>query len=463
MEGKKIKDVTGIPEMPHDCNVEESLLGLCLLYPYAFHQIQENVSEDDFYEIKNQELFRCIKSVAERGDEISIISISLEVNKRGIKEWDPYTISTLSENSRSKDVMYCANVLNSFRKKRVSWQILQDAASKTLCLDTDTDSLIESVRKDLDDVNSVGKAHISSFDETIKDVIKVTEDNQNPQTKHSGTLTGFDYFDGKGGFQPTDLIIVAAESSQGKTSFATSIVKYAASCGNRIAFYSMEMTKTQLTARLLAMESGISSNAILYDKLLPFELEETKVAGRRLYQFCGKNIYFDDRSTSNADSIISSIRTMSIKYGIKGAVVDYLQILNTNMKSANKEQQMGEVARRLKNLAKELNIWIVALSQLSRDRDNPEPSINRLRDSGQINEAADVTILIYRPEAIVPYSSTRTFPEPFKEFDTKGAAMVTIAKGRNIGTGSFLCGFDSKTTKFYPKEVNKFVGSSNPF
>ena len=149
---------------------------------------------------------------------------------------------------------------------------------------------------------------------------------------------------------------------------------------------------------------------------------------------------------------------MVIKYGIKGVIVDYLQILNVNMKGANKEQQMGDVARRLKNIAKELDIWVIALSQLSRDNQNPIPSLTRLRDSGQIAEAADMVILIYRPEIY-----GKKYPVEFSEMSTEGTAMIDVAKGRNIGLMKFIVGFDARTTNFYELgEVKEVTVNDNP-
>ena len=130
---------------------------------------------------------------------------------------------------------------------------------------------------------------------------------------------------------------------------------------------------------------------------------------------------------------------MAMKHNIKGAVIDYLQILNVNKKgNANGEELLAEAARRLKNLAKELNIWILALSQLNRDSINPSPSVNRLRGSGQINEAADITMLLYRPEVY-----QRRYNAPFESTETKGTALIEIAKGRNIETFKFIAGFDA--------------------
>ena len=112
------------------------------------------------------------------------------------------------------------------------------------------------------------------------------------------------------------------------------------------------------------------------------------------------------------------------------------------MKGSNKEQQMGDVARRLKNIAKELDIWVIALSQLNRDRENPVPTMARLRDSGQIAEAADIVLLIYRPEYY-----GRQYSDEFSGIDTNGTALIDIAKGRNIGIGKFICGFEKETNK----------------
>lgn len=224
------------------------------------------------------------------------------------------------------------------------------------------------------------------------------------------------------------------------TSLALALVDSAAKHGDGVAFYSMEMKKEQCAARLLAMNSGVPSSDILFSRLDDNYLRILDSGVNKIYNL---PIYFDDNSTSNIDKIIASIRSMKSKYDITGAVVDYLQILNVNQKSMNKEQAMGDVARRLKNLAKELDIWIIALSQLNRDSFNPVPNLNRLRDSGQIAEAADIVMFVYRPEIYGKF-----YPDPFANVSTKGTAMIDIAKGRNIGLLKFICSFDSRTTHF---------------
>ena len=211
------------------------------------------------------------------------------------------------------------------------------------------------------------------------------------------------------------------------------------------------MTALQLTARLLSMQSGVSSDTILYGR--PDEIELVSI-DKAVGLLADKALLFDERSTPNIDTIINTIRIMKKRFNIRGAVVDYLQILSVNSRMYNKEQQMGEAARRLKNLAKELDIWVMALSQLNRDKDNPEPNINRMRDSGQIAEAADVVILVYRPEKY-----GKRYGGDFSNVDPKDTALINVAKGRNIGTFKFICGFNESCTKFYPLDEEPTIAT----
>ena len=242
--------------------------------------------------------------------------------------------------------------------------------------------------------------------------------------------------------QKSDLIIIAADTSSGKTSLA---MKIAMNAGCNIAFYSMEMKKEQIAARMLSIQSGVPANIIQYSRMTDVQLS---MIDSGIAKILDKPVFFDDRSTSSIDSILASIRSLKIKQNIDGVIVDYLQILTVNQKGLNKEQQLADAARRLKNIAKELDIWVIALSQLNRDTANPVPSLGRLRDSGQIAEAADTVILIYRPE-----NYDRSYPDPFKNANTSGTAMIDIAKGRNVGTFKFLVGFKAETTNFY--ELNE--------
>lgn len=448
MEARKINEPTTAITLLHNEDAEKSILSIIAKYPSSFSIVREKIDVNAFYEEKNRKIFDCMKRIADKGEEITITRIMIEAQKQ-YPELAPYDISdaTMMFDCGS-DVVPILNEIKCLKDKRELMTIGNDIMNESQDYSQDSTSIIARARKSLDRIDSSNTQHIYTLADSISNVSKIVMDNQSQETMHKGTHTGFDWFDNKGGFQATDLIIVAAESSQGKTSFALSVINNAIASGAKIAFYSMEMTKEQLAARLLAMNTNISSGDILNRRLNDSEYKSVNNAMCNLTAKFGSNIYFDDRSTSNLDNIIASIRAMKMRYNIEGVVIDYLQILRPE-RGMSKEQFIGEAARRLKDIAKELEIWVMALSQLSRDRDNPEPNVNRLRDSGQINEASDLTILIYRPEAVVPYSPARTFPSPYKDKSTNGTAMVTIAKGRNVGLGSFLCRFNSATTHFY--------------
>ena len=193
------------------------------------------------------------------------------------------------------------------------------------------------------------------------------------------------------------------------------------------------------------MQSGMSSLTLTSSTLYDEQIAKVNEAMGALNL---DNLFFDDSKTSNIDTIIASIRTMKLKFDIDGVVLDYMQILNVNMKSSNVEQQMASVARRLKNLAMEMDIWIVALSQLNRNVDYPYPTIHRLRDSGQIAEAADMVICTFIAEK-ASNPRHRCYPEPFEQVSPIGTAMIDIVKGRKVGTAKFIVGFRSESTEFY--------------
>lgn len=252
-----------------------------------------------------------------------------------------------------------------------------------------------------------------------------------------GIHTGLRIFDARGGFHEGDLVVIAAETSQGKSTLASTMAFHMAKCGVPVAYYSLEMGASQLTARMFAKDSGLPSTRILYDQHLSDE------EFNRLYDSSALleelPIYYDDANKTSFAKICTSIRAMVRKRDIKVAFVDYLQILS-NGKSENREAIIADMARNLKNLAVELGICIVALSQLNRDAANHEPAVSRIRGSGEVAEAADIVALIYRPEV---YGI-----ETYKHHPTKGLAEITIAKGRNIGSWQELVKFNGELSYF---------------
>lgn len=444
-----------------DEDSEKIVLGTIITERNALEEVRELLSKDSFYNPFHLQIYEAILQVASSGSRPDVVAVKNKLIANGVK-FDLMEYMRIASNCTFDLYQYAAR-LHDLAIRRKFWDIGQYLVSNSYSEAEDILDVSNSVSNELASLFKSSSTTISTINDGLESVYGMINDNLLGNRQLTGIPTGFEKIDSKsGGLQKSDLIIIAGETSQGKTSFAVSIMRNAASLGAKIAMYSMEMKKEQITARILSMESGVPANQIMYSRLTDSQIQAIDVGVGKM---SGKGIYFDDRSTSNIDTIISSIRYMKLKFGIDGAIIDYLQILNVNMKGANKEQQMEDVARRLKNLAKELDIWIIALSQLNRDTMNPVPTLGRLRDSGQIAEAADVVILIYRPEV-----NNKSYPNDFSNVDTKGTAMIDIAKGRNIGLLRFICGFNAATTCFYNLDYVPLLGGKqsgveddNPF
>jgi replicative DNA helicase len=251
--------------------------------------------------------------------------------------------------------------------------------------------------------------------------------------KSSGVPTGFRCLDSlTGGLQPGDLVIIAAETSMGKTSLALNFTQHAINSGHGVAFISLEMSTQQLVLRMICAEAEVKRKEIEQNYLL---IENAAA------RFQKQKLYIADVASNTTQHILGLIRSAKLCYDIKVAVVDYIQLIGDKSKQS-REQEIGQTARALKNLAKELNINIVALSQLRRPTqgNNHYPTLSRLRDSGQVEEAADLVLLIYRPEM---YGLDK-----FEGRDTEGLAQIIVGKGRNYGTGKFFASFKAEYTKF---------------
>jgi replicative DNA helicase len=259
-------------------------------------------------------------------------------------------------------------------------------------------------------------------------------------TGDAGMMTGLHIFDSHYGLHAGDLVIFAGRTSQGKSTLATTIARNMGLMGIPSAYYSLEMGAKQLTARIMARDTMLSSSRMLYDKMNEGELARFDKQVATMQQL---PIHYDDKSKTSFPRLCTSIRSMVRKHDIRIAFIDYLQIL-ANGSADNREQLIGDMARDLKRLAVELDICIVAISQLSRAKDKPEPTLMEMRGSGQIEEACDTAVLVYRPFV---YGIER-----YKDGTlTYGTAQLTIAKGRNIGLAQEVVAFNGDRTYFYDR------------
>lgn len=425
----------------NDYNCECAVIGSLLGRSQRIAEVRDLLTDDCFYNARNRELYNALLELNDQEGTYDFVNLFALLRKHG-STFTPADILAYEEYMSINDPIEYALRLRDLASRRRLWQLGHQLIMSCQGESEELADIQQHAQSVIENLYAKQRGCFTTLAETYEEIHKQMMDNANHVQNNRGTLTGYEEIDRRGGLQPSDLIIIAGETSQGKTAFATSLALSAIQHDHCVAFYSMEMTALQLTARITAMQSGVTTHRILQEEL---DTNLISFIDSKMRTEHSARLFFDDTSTSSVDAILNSIRTMKIKHDIRGVLIDYLQIANVNMHVQNKEQAMGETARRLKNLAKELDIWIIALSQLNRNKDNPEPTMARLRDSGQIGEAADVVMLVYRPEYY-----GRAFPEPFKQQQTAGRAMIDVAKGRNCGVFKFLCGFDAARVHFFP-------------
>lgn len=434
--------ITNPVEIDNLQDIERALLGHFIADEVAFYHYMPRMSEGMFNRRGHKIVFNEMLEMAEQGVAIEAITLlqSLNAKKLTAEMGGVQFFSSILGGKTDNQMDSYITILENARLRRELVGLSNSVIDMALN-ETDPSVIMARILADIEAIQATKVEKVRKLSDSMADVLSLMSANQVGASHLSGIYTGLSDFDRTGGLQKGNLMIIAGATSQGKSSLVSNMTYNACTNGYKCAFYSLEMTDLELTARIIAGETKIPSSSILYSKLRDAEMD---IINRKADNIAAANIFFDDRSSSDIDTIVSSIRTMKLKYDIDFAVIDYLQILNVNMKGVNKEQQMGEVARKLKNLAKELDIAIIALSQLNRDKNNPEPSLERIRDSGQIAEASDIVMFVHRPET---YGIQYTYP--YENYDVKNTALIDVAKGRNIGIFKWIVGFDPELTSFY--------------
>ena len=317
--------------------------------------------------------------------------------------------------------------------------------NKAYDLSLDVDSITDSLLDELCKMSS----SVSNSDITMHDAKKQMMERiaKAYHGEELGVPTGLREIDNAaGGFSLGDLIIIGADTSVGKSALAWSIALNAATSGSPIGFVSLEMSPAQLFGRAVARKTQICSGRITNpathgDRMLSdSEIGMVERASDKIEQL---PIYIADLRT--VESICAKVKMWVLKYGIKGVFIDYLQILATSGSNTNETTFLTNTARRFQQLAKEQNIFVCLLSQFSRPTsgESNNASLKRLRGSQEIASAADMVILVSRPE-----QDGSAYTKPFEKISTHGTALIDIRKGRNVGTSKFVVEFDSNTTSF---------------
>ncbi|MEK7501513.1 MAG: replicative DNA helicase [Patescibacteria group bacterium] len=445
----KAKDLK-IP--PHNIDAEKSLLGSVIMSPEVMHDVVDIVKEHSFYSNQNRAVWIVLFELHSKNIPIDLLSVSSRLKEKGLLEDSggmAYLTELVNIVPSSSNAHYYAEIVEN---KYVMRELLK-AGEQINSLGYDEDSelhdILEKAEKALYAVtNKTGSHKYIALKDTLDEAWERLDRLHKTKNELRGVPTGFVELDNKlSGFQKSDLIILAARPSMGKTSLALDIARKAA-INHKVptAIFSLEMSSQQLVDRMLAAESQVDSWKIRTGHNLSVE-NDFKAIGEAISRLSEAPIYIDDAPGNNILKMRAVARRLKNEKGLGLVVVDYLQLMVPAQTKYNDNlvQQVTEISRSLKNLARELEVPVLALSQLSRavEQRGGKPRLSDLRDSGSIEQDADVVMFIHR-EADADQGGKRE------------EAEILIEKHRNGPTGSVKLFFDSKKTSFISMDKGEF-------
>ena len=431
---------------PQAIEVEEAVLGAIMLEKDAFSKVSEILTVETFYERKNQLVFEAIRRLALEQKPIDILTVNQQLIADGTLDeiGGPYYIASLTAKVGSAShIEYHANII---AQKYLQRQLISYAGSIEAAAFDETCDVDETMQKAEAELFQLSQRNIRNgviqIDPVIQEALLKIEQAANRADGLSGLPTGFHDLDKMtSGWQATDLIIVAARPAMGKTAFALSMIKNMGVDYNiPVGIFSLEMSKLQLVNRLLQNVCEITGDKVKSGRL---DKDEWFQLTAKVSALQGAPIYVDDTSGLSIFELRTKARRLVHDHGVKIIMIDYLQLMTASgMNFGSREQEVSTISRSLKGLAKELN----ALSQLnrsveSRQGDGKRPQLSDLRESGAIEQDADMVCFIHRPEYYKIY-------EDEKGNDLRGLAEIIIAKHRNGAVGDVRLKFRGEFTRF---------------
>lgn len=428
---------------PHNIEAEQAVLGAVFLEKEALITAMEIVRPEDFYRPAHQRIFQCMIDLLERGEPIDLVTVTAELQSRKWLE-EVGGVSYLTDLANAvptaANVEYYARIVEEKallrRLIRVATQIASTGYGET----EDVGEILSQAERNILEISQRrSRGHFVS----IKDVLLETYEKIEFLATHRGEVTGVatgypDLDRMTSGFQPSDLIIVAARPSVGKTAFALNIAQNVGIRGETVAIFSLEMSAQQLVTRMLCAEGNLEAHKLRTGYLEEDDWERLTMAISTLAK---APIFIDDTPNITVTEIRSKLRRLKAERGLSLVVIDYLQLIQGRSRYAeNRQQEISEISRSLKGIARELHVPVIALSQLSRaveQRQDKRPILSDIRESGSIEQDADIVAFLYRDDYYDP------------ETDRKNIVEVIIAKQRNGPTG--------KVELVFLKEYNKFV------
>jgi len=426
---------------PHSSDAEESVLGAVLLSSDAANVALETLHPEDFYRPSHQQIFEVIKQLFDSNEPIDAVTVSEGLRRDGSLDrmgGIDFLTNLIDSVPSTSNVQYYASIVEEHSLRRKLMKVGGDIG---LIASQMTEPIAQVVDKAEQSVFAVAERQVGdglqAIDDLLGPAIEKAEELQRSGAAVTGISTGFRDLDKKlAGLHPTNLIIIAARPGMGKSALALNICQNVALNGNAVAIFSLEMSREEVVTRMLCAKGRIDSQKLRTGNLNEGDFTKLSNAAGALYK---QNIFVDDSPGLTVTEIRAKCRRLRRKPGLDLVVVDYLQLMDGSGQE-NRQQEIAMISRSLKSLARELQIPIIALSQLNRgveSREDKRPRLGDLRESGAVEQDADVVMFIYRDEYY--------FPE---KVESKGIAEVVISKHRQGGVGKVDMTFLPEFTLF---------------
>ena len=444
---------------PQNLEAEQSLLGCLLIDPEAMLRVADRLRFEDFYRDAHQKIYEVIIELLERRDPIDILSVGNRLEERGFLQsvgGRAYLVELSNTEPTAANVLHYAEIV---QKKATLRRLLETAAEIARMgynEEEDVDVTLDAAERTLFHVSEkYNKNTFISIRSVLHDAFDRIDELHKVKGKLRGISTGFKELDNLlAGFQRSDLIVLAARPSVGKTSLALDIARtIGVNLKVPVGFFSLEMSKEQLVDRMICAQAGVDLWKLRTGRLSDREDDFPRI-GQALGELSEAPIFIDDSAQLNVMQLRTKARRLKTEHGLGIIMVDYLQLMEgrSYKGSDNRVQEVSEISRGLKQIAKELDVPVLALAQLSRAVEQSRPAIphlSHLRDSGSIEQDADVVLFIYRKAADRGYQIEDLSPEE------RNLAEIHIAKHRNGPTGKVKLYFEATRATFQNLETRQ--------
>ncbi len=444
---------------PQALDLEEAVLGALMLEKDALTAVIDILKTDVFYHEAHQKIFEAIRKLFEKSQPVDILTVTAEMRLQGTLEFagGPFYISELTNKVASAaNIEFHARILT---QKYIQRELIRISTEITTSAYEDTSDVFDILDKAEQNLFSIAENNLRRSSESMSDLLRKSieqiEKLKDKEDGLTGVPSGFGRLDHiTSGWQKSDLVIIAARPGMGKTAFILSAARNAAVDFKKpVAIFSLEMSSVQLVNRLISGEAELESGKLRKGNLAEYEWKQLHA---KIGKLAEAPIFIDDTPALNIFEMRAKCRRLKAQHDIQLIIVDYLQLMTANSdgKNGNREQEIGSISRALKSLAKELDVPVIALSQLSRAVEtrggDKKPQLSDLRESGSIEQDADMVMFLYRPEY---YQIT----EDADGNSTLGIGEVIIAKHRNGSLDTIPLRFIDKFVKFTNlDELNNF-------